>query len=215
MPVHEWLILDCIVSSQMSRSQVALLGSTVKEEHAIKTDLFVHTTSHSRNIFQMIAKNQVSKEVSRPIPSGVWGVWLRGSPGPHPGGGGWGVWLGVSRPMPRGRLRGQGGGISRPTPGARLRGLQANTQGCPDPYPEGASPGPHLRGVQAQTQGVCVYPSMHWGRPPTSRWLLLPTGMHSCWELILLSLNTLCLILLFCLILSFSHRSPKFFRNYC
>ena len=123
MPVHEWLILDCIVSSQMSRSQVALLGSTVEEEHAVQTDLFVYTTSHSRNIFQMIAKNQVSREASRPIRRGGWRVWLRGSPGPHP----WG------------RLRGLGGSVSRPTPRARLRGLagglQANTQGCPDPYP--------------------------------------------------------------------------------
>ena len=86
----------------MSRSQVALLGNTVEEEHTIQTDLFVYTTSHSRNIFQMIAKNQVSREVSRPIPGGgglrdlaervsrptLGGlrVWLRGSPGPHPGG---------------------------------------------------------------------------------------------------------------------------------
>ena len=77
----------------MSRSQVARLGSTVEEEHAIQTDLFVYTTSHSTNIFQMIAKNQVSREVSRPIPRGG---GLRGLAG------------GISRPTPRGEVEGSG-----------------------------------------------------------------------------------------------------------
>ena len=35
--------------------------STVEEEHAIQMNLFVYTRFHSRNIFQVIAKKQVSK----------------------------------------------------------------------------------------------------------------------------------------------------------
>ena len=35
--------------------------NTLEEEHAIQTDLFVYTRFFSRNIFQVIAKNQVSK----------------------------------------------------------------------------------------------------------------------------------------------------------
>ena len=40
-----------------------VLGSklTVEEERAIQTDLFLYTRSHSRNIFQVIAKKQVFK----------------------------------------------------------------------------------------------------------------------------------------------------------
>ena len=53
---------------------------------------------------------------------------------------------GVSRPTPRGRLRGLAGGGS---PGPHLGGLQAHTRGSPGPHPG-------------------VYPSMHWGRPPTA-----------------------------------------------
>ena len=34
---------------------------TVEEEHVVQTDLFVHTRFHLRNIFQVIAKNQVYK----------------------------------------------------------------------------------------------------------------------------------------------------------
>ena len=34
---------------------------TVEEEHVIQMDVFVYTRFHSRNIFQVIAKNQVSK----------------------------------------------------------------------------------------------------------------------------------------------------------
>ena len=34
---------------------------TVEEEHAIQMDFFVYTRFHSRNIFQVIAKKQVSK----------------------------------------------------------------------------------------------------------------------------------------------------------
>ena len=55
---------------------------------------------------------------------------------------------GVSRPTPRGEVEGScQGGISRPTSGG---GLQAHTQG-------GSRP----------TRRGCVFPSMHWGRPPS------------------------------------------------
>ena len=63
-------------------------------------------------------------------------------------------------PHSEGKLRGLawGGGVSRPTsvvsPGPRL----------------GGSPGPHLGGP---SPGGCGYPSMHCGRHPLNRWLLL------------------------------------------
>ena len=58
---------------------------------------------------------------------------------------------GVSRPTPRGRLRGLagGGGFSRPTPRGRLRGLA------------GGSPGPH--------PGAVFRPTPGWGCPGPGR----------------------------------------------
>ena len=92
-----------------------------------------------------------------------------GSPGPHPGGG-WGVWPegGSPGPHPEGRLRGLAkGGSPGPHPeggwGDWLGGLKACTRRVSRPTP---------RGVQAQAWGR-VYPSMHWGRNPPSRRLLL------------------------------------------
>ena len=64
----------------------------------------------------------------------------------HTQGGGWGVWS-------------RGGWSPGPHPGGKLRGLA------------GGSPGPHLGHLQAHTWEV--YPSMHWGRHPPSRRLLL------------------------------------------
>ena len=52
-------------------------------------------------------------------------------PGLHPGGSLRGLARGVSRPTPRGKLRGLVcGGVSRPTPGGLQGGLQVHTQGC-------------------------------------------------------------------------------------
>ena len=58
-------------------------------------------------------------------------------------------------------------GVSRPTPRGKLKGL---ARGSPGPHL--GSPGPHPGCLQAHTQGgvsrptprECVYPSMHWGR---------------------------------------------------
>ena len=77
--------------------------------------------------------------------------------------------LQVSRPTSGGEVKGSGCGVSRPhTQGGGweewLGGLQAYTQGEVKGSGWGGSPGPHQGGV---------YPSMHWGRHPLSRWLLL------------------------------------------
>ena len=77
------------------------------------------------------------------------------------------------------------GGVSRPTPrgdveGSDQGGLQAHIRGgcwgvwpgrSPGPHLGGSSPSPHLGGSPGPHPGG--YPSMHWGRPPTSRQLLL------------------------------------------
>ena len=75
------------------------------------------------------------------------------SPGPYPGGKVEGSGWGGSGPIPGRRLGvWLGGGVSRPISRGVLGGL--------------------ARGVQAQ---VGVNPSMHRGRRPLSRWLLLRT----------------------------------------
>ena len=58
--------------------------------------------------------------------------------------------LQVSRPTPRGKLRGLVRGVSRPTSKGELEG--SGLGGSPDPHP-GGSPGPHHGGLQAHTQG--------------------------------------------------------------
>ena len=53
--------LNTMDSSDSPLVQHQLTPHTVEEEHAIQTDLFIYTRSHKRNIFQVIAKKQVSK----------------------------------------------------------------------------------------------------------------------------------------------------------
>ena len=89
---------------------------------------------------------------------GAWGVWLEGSPGPHPGE--------VER-------SGLGG-----SPSPHLGGLQAHTRWGLQAYTLAG-------GLQAHTQRV--YASMHWGRHPpqtaTNAGGTHPTGMHSCFHM--------------------------------
>ena len=81
--------------------------------------------------------------------------------------------LQVSRPIPRGSLRGLARGVSRPTPrgeveGSGLGGLQAHTWG--------GSPGPQLGGcILACTEAEPPLPQMATAAGGTH-----PTGMHSC-----------------------------------
>ena len=86
---------------------------------------------------------------------------------------GLGVWLGGSRPRPRGKLGVWPGGVSRPRPRGEVGGLARQ---CPGPHQGGSRP--TSGGFQAQG----VYPSMHWGRhPPTATAAggMHPTGTHS------------------------------------
>ena len=73
--------------------------------------------------------------------------------------------LQVSKPTPRGKLRGLAGipGVSRPTPRGRLRGSDL---GVSRPTLGGGSPGPHL-------EGVCIPVCTEADIPLPSRWLLL------------------------------------------
>ena len=111
------------------------------------------------------------------------------SPGPHPGGGSWGVWPGgVSRPTPRGKLRSLAWGVSRPTPRGKLRG---QAWGSPGPrwgslqaHTWGVSPGPHPGGSQAHTQWGGIPACTEADTPPqqmaTAVGSTHPSGMHSC-----------------------------------
>ena len=66
-----------------------------------------------------------------------------------------------------------GGGVGGGIPGY-IAGFQVHTQrGSWGVWPGGGFPGPHLGGVPRHTPRG--YPSMHWGRHPPSRRLLLRT----------------------------------------
>ena len=61
--------------------------------------------------------------------------------------------------------------VSRPTPGKGLRAL-AGGGGSPGPHPGGRLRGlARVRVSRPTPRGV--YPSMHWGRPPSPSWWLL------------------------------------------
>ena len=73
------------------------------------------------------------------------------------------AWVGgISRPTPRGKLRGLALGVSRPKPRGGVEGSGLGRSPgphpgglSPGPHP-GGSPGPHLGGLQAHTQGGCL-----------------------------------------------------------
>ena len=76
--------------------------------------------------------------------------------------------LQVSRPTPRGEVEGSGlAGSPGPHPGGSSGPHLGRS---PGPHLGGESPGPHW-GVSRPKPGE--YPSMHWGRHPPSRRLLL------------------------------------------
>ena len=119
------------------------------------------------------ARYYFQKHVSRILFRGGAGVVSQHAsqvPGPHPGGS-WGVWPGV--------------------------GLQAHTHGGSWGVWPGGSPGPHPGcnwgvwpgGVSRPTPGM--YPSMHWGRHPPRRRLLL-RAVRILLECILVSSMLLC-----------------------
>ena len=100
-------------------------------------------------------------------------------------GGRLGIWLGGSKPRPRGEVGGSGQGGSRPRPRGRLGGL---ARGGSRPRPRGrlgvwlrgvSRPRPRPMGCPGPGRG---YPSIHRGRhlPPTPAEGTLPTAMHSC-----------------------------------
>ena len=83
----------------------------------------------------------------------------------HTQGGSSGIWPGgVSRPTPRGKLR-----------GLAWRGLQAHTQGEVEGSGLGVSPGPHPGGLQAHTWGS---PGAHTRGSPGTH----PGGIAACIE---------------------------------
>ena len=121
-----------------------------------------------------------------PHPGGMLRGLARGSPYPHPGGMLRGLAGGSPGPHPGGMLRGLAGGVSRPTPrgeveGSGWGGLQAHTQGGGWGSGQGVSR-PTPRSLQAHTWGEGVYPSMHWGRPPSPADRYCCGGYASYWS---------------------------------
>ena len=117
----------------------------------------VHRRVVSQHALQVVSQHAL-QQVSRR------GRWYSSMPCRFPG------------PHPEGEVEGDlAGGVSRPTPKGKLRGI----------WPGGWSPGPHLRGgLQAHTQGGAI-PACTEADPPraTAAGSMHPTGMHSCYTL--------------------------------